>query len=66
MAIVSITIIEGRDRETKNRLIARLTDAVVDTLGAEPGQVRVVINEVGDGDYAVAGKPVFLKGDGNG
>ena len=60
MAIVGITIIEGRDRETKNRLIARLTDAVVETLGAEPRQVRVVINEVGDGDYAVAGKPVFL------
>ncbi len=66
MAIVSITIIEGRDRETKNALIARLTDAVVDTLGAEPRQVRVVINEVKDGDYAVAGKPVFLHGDGHG
>ena len=61
MAIVSITIIEGRDRETRNRLIARLTDAVVETLGAQPGQVRVVINEVADGDYAVAGKPVFLR-----
>ena len=60
MAIVSITIIEGRDRETKNRLIARLTAAVVEVLDAQPGQVRVVINEVGDGDYGVAGKPVFL------
>ena len=60
MAIVTITIIEGRDRETKNRLIERLTDAVVETLDAEPGQVRVIVNEVGDGDYAVAGKPVFL------
>jgi len=59
MAIVSITIIEGRDRETKNRLMARLTEAVVDTLDAKPQQVRVVINEVGAGDYAVAGKPVF-------
>lgn len=60
MAVVSITIIEGRDRETKNRLIGRLTDAVVETLDAKPQQVRVVINEVGDGDYAVAGQPVFL------
>lgn len=60
MAIVTITIIEGRDRETKNRLIESLTAAVVDTLDAKPQQVRVVINEVGDGDYAVAGKPVFL------
>lgn len=61
MAIVSITIIEGRDRETKNALMARLTEAVVDVLDAKPGQVRVVINEVKDGDYAVAGNPVFLK-----
>lgn len=61
MAIVTVTIIEGRDRETKNRLIERLTDAVIDTLDAKPEQVRVVISEVKDGDYAVAGKPVFLK-----
>ncbi len=60
MAVVSITIIEGRDRETKNRLIAKLTDAVVETLDANPQQVRVIVNEVGDGDYAVAGQPVFL------
>lgn len=60
MAIVTITIIEGRDRETKDRLIGKLTDAVVETLDAKPGQVRVVINEVKDGDYGVAGKPVFL------
>lgn len=62
MAIVSITIIEGRDRDTKAALMKRLTQAVVDTLGAEPRQVRVAINEVKDGDYAVAGQPVFLKG----
>ncbi len=60
MAIVSITIIEGRDRETKNRLMERLTDAVVETLDAKPAQVRVMINEVRDGDYAVGGNPVFL------
>lgn len=64
MAIVSVTIIEGRDRETKAALMARLTEAVVDTLGAEPRQVRVVIHEVRDGDYAVAGQPVFLTGHG--
>lgn len=61
MAVVTITIIEGRDRDTKNQLIERLTDAVVETLDAKPQQVRVIINEVGDGDYAVAGKPVFLR-----
>lgn len=60
MAIVTVTIIEGRDRATKEALMQRLTDAVIDTLDAKPGQVRVVIQEVKDGDYAVGGTPVFL------
>ena len=47
MAIVGLTIIEGRDRETRSRPIARPTDAVVKTLDAQPGQVRVVINGSG-------------------
>lgn len=64
MAVVSITIIEGRDRETKNQLMKQLSDAVVDVLDAKPGQVRVIINEVRDGDYAVGGNPVFLSGHG--
>ena len=60
MAIVSITIIEGRDQETKSRLIERMTDVVIETLDAKPGQVRVIINEVQDGAYGVAGNPVFI------
>ena len=62
MAIVTVSIIEGRDPSVKQELMARLTEAVVDVLGAEPRQVRVVINEVRDGDYAVGGKPVVLHG----
>lgn len=61
MAVVNITILEGRDRETKNRLMKRLTEAVIETLDAKPGQVRVIIHEVKDGDYAVGGNPVFLE-----
>jgi 4-oxalocrotonate tautomerase len=60
MAIVTITTIEGRDDDTKARLVARLTDVVVETLGAKPQQVRVVLDEVKDGNYAVGGKQVFL------
>ena len=61
MAIVTITIIEGRSLGTKRQLAARLTDAVVETLNAEPRQVRVVINEVPDGNYAVAGVPAHVR-----
>lgn len=62
MAIVTVTIIEGRDQDTKAALMARLTDAVVEVLDAKPQQVRVVLHEVKDGAYAVAGNPVFLQG----
>ena len=65
MAIVSVTIIEGRQSEVKQELMSRLTDAVVDVLEADPRQVRVYINEVQDGDYAVAGIPVSLRGSGH-
>jgi 4-oxalocrotonate tautomerase family enzyme len=35
-----------------------LTDAVCESLAIEPRQVRVVIQEVSQGNYAVAGKTV--------
>ena len=60
MAIVTIVILEGRDRETKENLIKRLSDAVIDTLDAKPEQVRVVIQEVRDGDYGVGGVPIYM------
>ena len=60
MAIVNLTIFEGRDEETKARLIRALTDAVVKELPAKPEQVRVVIIEVPEGNYGVAGKAVRL------
>ncbi len=60
MAIVNLTIFEGRDEETKSRLIRALTDAVVKELPANPEHVRVVIIEVPEGNYGVAGKAVRL------
>lgn len=60
MAIIDLTIIEGRSQEVKDHLIRCLTEAVVEILGARPEQVRVVIREVREGAYGVAGKAVFL------
>ena len=60
MAIVNVTILKGRSRETKDRIIEGLTDVMVDAINAKPDQVRVVINEVEGGDYAVGGKPLHL------
>lgn len=60
MAIINVTILKGRSRETKNRIIEGLTDVMIDAINAKPDQVRVVINEVEGGDYAVGGKPLYL------
>ena len=60
MAIVDLTIIEGRSQETKDELIRRLTEVLVTTLDARPEQVRVVIREVRNGAYGVAGRAVYL------
>lgn len=58
MAIVTLTIFEGRSAKRRARLIAALTEAVVEELPAKPEQVRVVINEVPVANYGVAGKTV--------
>ncbi len=59
MAIIDVTILEGRSQEVKNRVMARLTEVLVEELGAKPAQVRVVLREVPGGAYAVAGQPVW-------
>lgn len=61
MAVVTLSIFEGRSDETKARLIAALTDAVVNELPGKPEHVRVIINEFPVANYGVAGKTVNLK-----
>lgn len=61
MAIIYVTILKGRSRETKNRIIEGMTDVMIDAIDAKPHQVRVIINEVEGGNYAVGGKPLHLE-----
>ena len=63
MAVVTLTIFEGRSDQTKADLIRSITDAVVDKLPAKPEHVRVIINEVPVANYGVAGKTVEFKTD---
>jgi 4-oxalocrotonate tautomerase len=46
MPIVRIDLIAGRPPEKHRDLIARVTDAVVDTLDVPADSVRVVLSEV--------------------
>jgi 4-oxalocrotonate tautomerase len=46
MPIVEITLIEGRDDDAKERLIEKVTHAIVEAIAAPKDSVRVIIREV--------------------
>jgi 4-oxalocrotonate tautomerase len=56
MPIVEITIFEGRSDETKLRAMRAITDAVVDSLDAPRGDVRVIIREIPRSHMTVGGE----------
>ncbi|MEI4790601.1 2-hydroxymuconate tautomerase [Bacillus sp. FJAT-53060] len=56
MPIVTVQMLEGRTDEQKRALVEKVTDAVVQTTGAE--KVSVIIEEIKKEHYAVAGKRV--------
>lgn len=55
MPVVQISMLEGRDPEDRGRLVVAVTDAVVETLDVDPGQVRVLLYELPPGDWGVGG-----------
>ena len=61
MAVVTLSIFEGRSDEVKARLIGALTEAVVNELPAKPEHVRVIIHDLPLANYGVAGKQVDFK-----
>ncbi len=56
MPIIRIELLQGRTSAVKAGLIARVTDAVVTTLGVDPEQVRVLLYELPPEHWAVAGQ----------
>lgn len=56
MPIANITIMEGRDDEKKANLIASITDAIEESLGAPRESIRVILNEVPKSHFGIAGK----------
>lgn len=56
MPIVEVTLKEGRNKEKKAELIRNVTDTVVNTLGVQPQQVRVLLREIPGSHWGIAGK----------
>ncbi|MBU8693446.1 2-hydroxymuconate tautomerase [Bacillus altitudinis] len=56
MPIITVQMLEGRTDEQKKALVEKVTDAVIETTGAEAEKVSVIIEEMKKEHYAVAGK----------
>lgn len=57
MPLIEVTMIEGRTAAQKAAVIEKLTDAMVEAVGAPIEAVRVCIREVPGENWGVAGKP---------
>ncbi|NQZ46314.1 MAG: 2-hydroxymuconate tautomerase family protein [Erythrobacter sp.] len=55
MPVVTVQMRKGRSKDAKRALMRNVTDAVVDSIGADRGKVRVLIYEVDDADWSVGG-----------
>jgi 4-oxalocrotonate tautomerase len=61
MPIIELNVAEGRTVEQKAAAVAAITDAVVRTLDVQPEQVRILINEVKDENFAIAGETMAMR-----
>ncbi|MGO4498875.1 4-oxalocrotonate tautomerase family protein [Paenibacillus sp. 2RAB27] len=58
MPIIELKILEGRDQEVKDELIARVTQTVSETLRVSPESVRVLLYDIPLTHWGIAGKTV--------
>ncbi len=56
MPIVEITMIEGRSAEAKRRLIAKVTDSIIEAIDAPRDSIRIILREIPALHFGVAGK----------
>lgn len=59
MPIVTIQLLKGRDKEKRKELIKNVTDAVTNTLDVPVDSVRVLLNEIENENFGVAGLPIM-------
>lgn len=59
MPVIHIHMMEGRTDAQKEALMRNVTQTVVDTLGVQPQSVRILLEELQSGHFAVAGEPKY-------
>jgi 4-oxalocrotonate tautomerase len=55
MPIVNIHLLEGRSLEKKRELVEKISHVVMETLGAKPEKVRVILSEMKHDNFAIGG-----------
>ncbi|MFK7968287.1 MAG: 2-hydroxymuconate tautomerase family protein [Rickettsiaceae bacterium] len=58
MPIVQIHLMHGRDATKKRQLVNKVTQAICESLEVEPKNVRIILSEMIDENYAIAGELV--------
>lgn len=56
MPTLRVELLEGRTVEQKKALVTALTKAVVDTLGAKPESVDILLYDIRRHDWATGGE----------
>ena len=56
MPIVNIALWEGRDKETKRKLIQSVSKAVADSLGIDIDRVEIILNDVPKDNWGKSGE----------
>ncbi|PYX57292.1 MAG: 4-oxalocrotonate tautomerase [Acidobacteria bacterium] len=61
MPLVQITMLEGRTAEQKRKLAKRITEAIVEEVGARRAAIVVAFHEVSKESYATGGELMIDK-----
>lgn len=56
MPICQVYLLEGRTVEQKRKLIAKITEAMIESIAARPESVRVILTEMPKEHFGIAGK----------
>jgi len=59
MPIITVNMFEGRTVDQKRKLVAEMTDAVVNSIGVKPEDVRIILQDMAKYDYSIGGKLVI-------
>jgi 4-oxalocrotonate tautomerase len=55
MPFIKIDMWEGRDKETKRKLIQNMTKTMSETLGIPIERIQIVLNDVSKADWGLKG-----------